>query len=112
MSVHVASELRLLLLVVLPFVAPVFVAILFVSSLFAAQVLPWPDCAVLLCCWALISCGACIFCAFVRISWFCFFQELYERYEATEGLSRRTMKARLLWDAILESQVRRERDTS
>jgi len=32
-------------------------------------------------------------------------QELYERYEATEGLSRRTMKARLLWDAILESQV-------
>eukprot|EP00752_Nemacystus_decipiens_P014792 g13169.t1 len=33
------------------------------------------------------------------------FKELYERYEATEGLSRRTMKARLLWDAILESQV-------
>lgn len=39
----------------------------------------------------------------------CVFQELYERYEATEGLSRRTMKARLLWDAILESQVRRRR---
>lgn len=35
-------------------------------------------------------------------------QELYERYEATEGLSRRTMKARLLWDAILESQARKK----
>ncbi|CAM9641882.1 unnamed protein product, partial [Ectocarpus sp. 13 AM-2016] len=33
------------------------------------------------------------------------FKELYEQYEAKEGLSRRTMKARLLWDAILESQV-------
>ncbi|CAN0491419.1 unnamed protein product, partial [Laminaria digitata] len=33
------------------------------------------------------------------------FKELYERYEAQPDLSRRTMKARLLWDAILESQV-------
>ncbi|CAN0074616.1 unnamed protein product [Ascophyllum nodosum] len=33
------------------------------------------------------------------------FKELYERYEAEEGLSRRTMKARQLWEAILESQV-------
>lgn len=32
-------------------------------------------------------------------------QVLYERYEAEPKLSRRTMKARLLWDAILESQV-------
>lgn len=32
-------------------------------------------------------------------------QNLYERYEAQAGLSRRTMKARVLWDAILESQV-------
>ena len=32
-------------------------------------------------------------------------QVLYERYEAQPELSRRTMKARLLWDAMLESQV-------
>lgn len=35
----------------------------------------------------------------------CCRQALYERYEAQPDLSRRTMKARLLWDAILESQV-------
>ncbi|CAM9208820.1 unnamed protein product [Sphacelaria rigidula] len=33
------------------------------------------------------------------------FKNLYERYEAQAGLSRRTVKARVLWDAILESQV-------
>lgn len=32
-------------------------------------------------------------------------QALYECYEAQDGLARRTMKARVLWDAILESQV-------
>lgn len=33
------------------------------------------------------------------------FEALYNKYEATEGLPRRTMKAQELWFAILESQI-------
>lgn len=33
------------------------------------------------------------------------FEELYVRYESREGLSRKTMKARDLWDRILDTQV-------
>lgn len=33
------------------------------------------------------------------------FEALYTKYEATEGLPRRTMKAQELWFAILESQI-------
>jgi ribonucleoside-diphosphate reductase alpha chain len=33
------------------------------------------------------------------------FEELYTKYEATEGLPRKTMKAQELWFAILESQI-------
>lgn len=48
---------------------------------------------------------SCFVCGFLQQYLERSLQELYEKYEAQEGLSRRTMKARLLWDAILESQV-------
>lgn len=38
-------------------------------------------------------------------SWGPEFEALYNEYEATEGLPRRTMKAQELWFAILESQI-------